>query len=137
MSALCRFGVSMAKDLLDQFDKLIARQDYPTRSKAIEDLVRQSLVQNELAVRESEVVGSIDIIYDHHRRELMNKLTDIQHNFHDVILSSHHIHLDHHNCFEIIIVKGNHQQVDKLAGLIKATKGVKNSQLRLVTTKSE
>jgi CopG family nickel-responsive transcriptional regulator len=134
MSNLIRFGVSMTKELLEQFDRLIEQQNYPTRSKAIEDLIRKAVVDNRLAGGEAEVVGSIDIVYDHHRRELLNKLTDIQHDSQDVILTTQHIHLDHHTCFEIIIVKGSHKAVENLASRIKAAKGVKHSQLRLVTT---
>jgi CopG family nickel-responsive transcriptional regulator len=136
MSGLIRFGVSMTKELLAQFDRLIEQQDYPTRSKAIEDLIRQAVVNERLAGGDAEVIGTIDIVYDHHRRELLNRLTDIQHDCQEVILSSQHIHLDHHNCFEIIVVKGAHNVVDKLASRIKAAKGVKHSQLRLVTTKN-
>lgn len=134
MSSLTRFGVSMTKGLLEQFDRLIEQQDYPTRSKAIEDLIRQAVVTNKFSKDNAEVIGTIDIVYDHHRRELLNKLTDIQHDCQDVILSTQHIHLDHHNCFEIIIVRGPHQTVEKLASRIKAAKGVNHSQLRLVTT---
>jgi CopG family transcriptional regulator, nickel-responsive regulator len=135
MTDLIRFGVSMTRELLERFDRLIDDHDYPTRSKAIEDLIRQAVTAEELSAGDAEVVGSIDIVYDHHRRELLNKLTDIQHDCQDVILSTQHIHLDHHNCFEIIIVKGPHAMVDKLASRIKAAKGVKHSHLRLVTTR--
>jgi len=136
MSQLARFGVSIAKDLLDKFDAVIREQNYPTRSKAIEDFIRQTISDSAISKDTAEVVGSIDIVYDHHRREILNKLTDIQHDHQEIILSSQHIHLDHHNCFEIVIVKGEKQMIEKLAAQIKAVKGVKHSSLRLATVKS-
>ena len=133
MGKLTRFGVSVDKDLLVKFDSVVRNQNYSTRSKAIEDFMRQTIVNCELSEDTAHVVGSINIIYDHHRRELLNKLTNIQHDFQDIILSSQHIHLDHHNCFETITVKGEKKVVEKLASKIKSTKGVKNSTLRLIT----
>jgi CopG family nickel-responsive transcriptional regulator len=131
--ALVRFGVSLAKDLLDRFDAVIRAQNYPTRSKAIEDLITQAVNASALSRETAEAVGSIDIVYDHHKRELLNKLTDIQHDHQNVILSVQHIHLDHHNCFEIVIVKGKKCILETLAHRIGAIKGVKASSLRLVT----
>jgi CopG family nickel-responsive transcriptional regulator len=131
MATLVRFGVSIAKDLLDQFDAVIRDQEYPTRSKAFEDLMRKTINEHTLSDDSSIVIGSIDIVYDHHKRELLNKLTDVQHDFQEVILSSQHIHLDHHNCFELIVVKGEKGKIEKLSALVKATKGVKHSSLRL------
>ncbi len=134
MSTLIRFGVSIAKNLLDQFDSIIREQNYPTRSKAIEDFIRETISNREIAKDMTVVVGSIDIVYDHHKRELLNKLTDIQHDFQEIILSSQHIHLDHHNCFEIVIVKGEKMKINNLANRIKAAKGVKHSSLRFALT---
>lgn len=129
--SLVRFGVSIDKDLLAAFDGVIRGQKYPTRSKALEDLMRQTVCSQQLTNDTARVVGSIDIVYDHHKRELLTKLTDIQHDFQDIILASQHIHLDHHNCFEIIIVKGEKRTIEKLAALVKAAKGVTHSSLRL------
>lgn len=131
MSGLVRFGVSIAKELLEKFDAVIRDQEYPTRSKAIEDLMRKAVSEHNLTDDKTVVIGSIDIVYDHHRRELLNKLTDIQHDYQEIILSSQHIHLDHHNCFEIVIVKGEKGKIEKLASLVKAEKGVKQSSLRM------
>jgi CopG family transcriptional regulator, nickel-responsive regulator len=131
MTGLVRFGVSIAKELLDKFDAVTRDQEYPTRSKALEDLMRKAVDEHELTDDKTVVIGSIDIIYDHHKRELLNKLTDIQHDFQEIIVSSQHIHLDHHNCFELVIVKGEKGKIEKLAALVKAAKGVKNSSLRL------
>lgn len=131
MSTLIRFGVSIAKDLLDKFDAIIKDQEYPTRSKALEDLMRKAINEHNLTNDATIVIGSIDLLYDHHKRELLNRLTDIQHNFQEIILSSQHIHVDHHNCFEIIVVKGEKGKVEKLAAHVKAEKGVKYATLRL------
>ena len=130
---LSRFGVSIAKDLLDKFDAVIHDQEYPTRSKALEDLMRKAISEHKLTNDKTQVVGTIDMVYDHHKRELLNKLTDIQHDFQEIILSSQHIHLDHHNCFEIVIVRGEKGKIEKLAALIKAAKGVKHSSLRFAS----
>jgi CopG family transcriptional regulator, nickel-responsive regulator len=131
---LVRFGVSIIKELLDKFDAVIRDQEYPTRSKALEDLMRRAVNEHKLTNDKTLVVGSIDMVYDHHKRELLNKLTDIQHDFQEIILSSQHIHLNHHNCFEIVIVKGEKGIIEKLAALIKAAKGVEHSSLRLAGT---
>ncbi|MEI8218398.1 MAG: nickel-responsive transcriptional regulator NikR [Elusimicrobiota bacterium] len=131
MKHVVRFGVSLSKDLLEQFDKIIKQKNYPTRSKALEDLMRAEVSVTEITNDTTIVVGSINMVYDHHRRELLNKLADIQHDFHDIILSSQHIHLDHHSCFETIIVKGEKKIVLELSNLIKAVKGVKDGTMQV------
>ena len=133
MSGLIRFGISLDKGLSERFDELIKRRAYTNRSEAIRDLIRQDLVEQEW-LHGSEVAGAITLIYNHHKRELLNKITDIQHDFQNVIISAQHIHLDHHNCLEIIAVKGNPAEVQKLASKLKAVKGVKHSTLSMSTT---
>ncbi|MCX5782569.1 MAG: nickel-responsive transcriptional regulator NikR [Elusimicrobia bacterium] len=135
MVGLVRFGVSLPKELLDKYDEVIRQKNYPTRSKALEDMMRAEISQNEITSDASTVVGCISIIYDHHKRELLNKLTDIQHDHQDVILSSQHIHLDHHSCFELIIVKGENNKVQELSNLIRAVKGVKHGNLQITSSK--
>ncbi|MDP3041259.1 MAG: nickel-responsive transcriptional regulator NikR [Candidatus Omnitrophota bacterium] len=133
MSEVFRFGISLPKDLIDKFDKLIEKKNYTNRSKAFGDLIRQELIKREW--REGkEVAGSITLIYDHHKRELLNKITDVQHGFQKVIISTQHIHLDHNNCLEIIAVKGNPPDVQKLTNTLKAIKGVKHGTLSMSTT---
>ncbi|MEK9149342.1 MAG: nickel-responsive transcriptional regulator NikR, partial [Candidatus Desantisbacteria bacterium] len=102
---LVRFGVSLEDVLLVRFDGHLKEKGYPTRSKAISDLIREALVKEEW-VGQGNVAGTVTLIYDHHRRELVNKLTDIQHDFYKIIISSQHIHLDHNNCLEVVVVKG-------------------------------
>jgi CopG family nickel-responsive transcriptional regulator len=133
MSGLIRFGISLDKELSERFDELIRRKAYTNRSEAIRDLIRQDLVEQEW-LHGSEVAGAITLIYNHHKRELLNKITDIQHDFQNSIISAQHIHLDHHNCLEIIAVKGNPTEVQKLASMLKAVKGVKHSTLSMSTT---
>ena len=131
-----RFGVSLAEPLLRQFDQHIRRRDYSNRSEAIRDLIRQELVQQSWSTGR-EVAGTITLVYNHHTRELTPKLIGLQHNFQQTILSTQHIHLDHDNCLEVIIVKGRAVKVQKLANRIKATRGIKHCQLTMATTGKE
>jgi len=133
MSDVVRFGVSLEKNLLDYFDNLIRRRNYTNRSEAIRDLIRQELLKRELE-DDREVAGAITFIYDHHQRDLTNKIIDVQHDHQDMIQSSQHIHLDHHNCLEIVAVKGSSSRVRRLADMLKALKGVKYGSLSVSGT---
>jgi len=133
---LVRFGVSIEKGLLAKFDKHIRGKNYPTRSKAIGDLIRESLVKKEWK-EGREVVGAITLVYNHHKRELVNRLTDVQHRFHQLIISSQHVHLDRDNCVEIVVAKGKPKDVEELAYRLKSTKGVKHGSLSMATTGKE
>jgi len=133
MSGIVRFGVSLEKDLLDKFSKLIKEKKYLSRSEAIRDLIRESLVKREW-LEGKEVAGAITLVFDHHKRELVNILTNIQHDFYQLIISSQHIHLDHDNCLEIIVVRGKPKEVKELADKLRATKGVKYGALSIATT---
>ena len=136
MSSLVRFGVSLDKGLLEKFDKLIESKSYTNRSEAFRDLIRQELIQKQWQSGQ-EVAGAIILIYDHHKRELVNKLMDIQHEFGGMIISSQHVHLDHNNCLEIIAVKGSSKEAQKLADSLKSVKGVKHGTLSMSTTGKE
>lgn len=133
MSDIVRFGVSLERDLLEKFDKLIESRNYTNRSEAIRDLIRQELVRKEW-VEGEEVAGAITLVYDHHKRELLNKITDIQHDYQKIIISTQHIHLDHRNCLELIAVRGNPAEVQRLADKLRAIKGVKHGTLSMTTT---
>jgi len=133
MSEVVRFGVSLERELLVKFDQLIKKKSYPNRSEAIRDLIRENLVKREWT-EGKEVAGTITLVFDHHKRELMNTLTDIQHHYHHVIISSQHIHLDHDNCLEIIVVKGRPEETKELTNKLRATKGVKYGALSIATT---
>lgn len=136
MAGIFRFGISLDKDLLDKFDRLIRDKNYSNRSEAFRDLIRQELVKKEWQ-EGREVAGAINLIYDHHRRELLNKITDIQHDFQKLIISTQHIHLDHNNCLEIVAVQGSPREVQKLADTLTAIKGVKHGALSMSSTGRE
>ncbi|MGB9749499.1 MAG: nickel-responsive transcriptional regulator NikR [Caldisericia bacterium] len=136
MEEIIRFGVSIEKNVLNKFDEMIKKENYPTRSKAIGDLIRESLIKREW-LRGGEVAGAITLVYNHHRRELVDKLTDIQHDYHNIVISTLHIHLDYDNCLEIVAVKGNAKDIVKLSNLLKSTKGIKHSSMIVTTTGKE
>lgn len=134
MSKLVRFGVSVDRDLLEKFDRLIANKGYSNRSEALRDLFREELVKKEWDRADQEVAGAITLVFNHHKRELLSKLTDIQHDYQNIIISTQHIHLDHHNCLEIIAVKGHAGEVKKLAHALKAITGVRHGTLSMTST---
>ena len=133
MSKLFRFGVSLEEDLLKKFDRLIKERRYTNRSESIRDLIRQELVKEQWQ-KGKEIAGAVILIYDHHKRELVPKLTDIQHDFQNIIISTQHIHLDHNNCLEIIAVKGNSGDTRKLADTLRAVKHVKHVAISMSST---
>lgn len=133
---LQRFGVSMPEDLLKEFDRYIAQRNYQNRSEAIRDLIRDKLVEKEWAAIEDgkDVIGVITFVYDHHKRELVHALLDVQHKYSHQVLASQHIHLDHAHCLEVTIVKGKTETIKDLAYKIKAMKGVMHCKLSMTTT---
>lgn len=133
MSKLKRFSVSLDETLVAKFDKHIKEENYPTRSKAIGDLIREELIRKEW-IEGKEVAGAITLVYNHRKREMVNKLTDVQHDFHELIISSQHVHLDRDNCLEIVVVKGKPKGIEKLAYRLKSIKGVKYGSLTMATT---
>ena len=137
MSELSRIGVAIDSDLLDQFDQLIAKRGYTNRSEAFRDLIRDELVQKSWESPESNVVGTVTLVYDHHVRMLNEKLTDMQHEFHRSILSTMHVHLDHDNCLEVLVMRGKAAAVQKIADSLISTKGVKHGRLTLTTSGAE
>lgn len=132
MSQLVRFGVSLEKELFDIFNRRLRAQKYTNRSEAIRDLIREDLVQAQWQ-EGKEVAGAITLVYDHHRRDLLNRLMDVQHDQHGNILSTSHIHLDHHNCLEVIVTKGTPQNVRNLYEKLKALKGIKHVGIAMST----
>jgi CopG family nickel-responsive transcriptional regulator len=136
MSELVRFGVSLEKSLLDRFDLLIREKQYTNRSEALRDMIRRELVQREWQ-RGSDVAGAITLVYDHHKRDVMSKVTDTQHMFQEAIISTQHIHLDHHNCLEIVAARGKAEEVQKLADALRSIKGVRHATLSMSSTGRE
>lgn len=133
MAKIARFGVSMDGDLLRKFDFLIDQRRYANRSEAIRDLIRDHLVEQEWD-ENRETVGTITIVYSHEVRELLDKLIDLQHHYQKAIQSSLHVHLDEHNCLEVLVVRGRSGEVKKIADVLIATKGVKHGKLTMTTT---
>ena len=134
MTELSRFGISMDQRLLEQFDELTARKGYQNRSEAIRDLIRNTLVEDQWTRADEEAVGTVTLVYDHHTRDLADKLTEQQHDHHDLIIAALHAHLDHHNCLEVVVVKGRADEVRHLADSLIGTKGVKHGKLVTTTT---
>lgn len=134
MSELSRIGVAINSALLAKFDDLIAKRGYTNRSEAFRDLIRDELIQKTWESPESEVVGTVTLVYDHHVRMLNEKLTDMQHDHHEHILSTLHVHLDHDNCLEVLVVKGKARHVQAIAEKLISTKGVKHGRLILTTS---
>lgn len=133
MSGLVRFGVSIEEELLQQFDEEIEKKGYSNRSEAIRDLIRDQIVEEEWETDE-ETVGTITIVYDHHTRDLSANLTHIQHSFEGDIKSVLHIHLDHHNCLEVLVVQGKGSLLQHFADQLVSIKGVKHGKLTMTTT---
>jgi len=129
-----RFGVSMSKDLLRTFDRLIRDMGYKNRSEAIRDLIRARLVQQEWELTDRETVGTITLVYSHDVHELTEILTALQHKYHKQIISTMHIHLDKHNCLEVLVVKGRGSAIKKIADRLLSTRGVKHGRLTTTTT---
>lgn len=129
-----RFSISLDGELLERFDGLIASKGYPNRSEAIRDLLRDTLVKEQWEAGEEETVGTITIVYSHDTRELADTLTDLQHRYHTSIVSTMHIHLDAHNCLEVLVVKGKGADIKKIADSLIGTKGVKHGKLTVTTT---
>ncbi len=137
MGELSRIGVAIDSELLERFDKLIAQRGYTNRSEAFRDLIRDELVERTWASPNSQVVGTVTLVYDHHVRLLNEKLTDLQHTYHRSILSTLHVHLDHDNCLEVLVLKGRAAAVQQIAEALIATKGVKHGRLTITTSGAE
>ena len=137
MGDLARIGIAIPEELLEEFDRLIERRGYATRSEAVRDLVRKELVDEIAASPGAEVYGAVTLIYDHHARLLLDRLTDLQHRYHEAVMSSVHVHLDHDNCLEVLVVKGKAKNVQKIADGLISTKGVKHGRLTLTTSGAE
>jgi CopG family nickel-responsive transcriptional regulator len=129
-----RFSVSLPPALLEQLDEMTAEKGYDNRSLAIADMIRAQLVEHRQKTDSGEIAGTITLVYDHHKPHLQSSLTDIQHDHHMAILSTVHVHLDHHNCLEVLIVRGKASLIRKIADELIAAKGVKHGKLTVTTT---
>ncbi len=134
MTDLARFGISIDAQLLEKFDRLIGRKGYVNRSEAIRDLIRNTLVEDSWQTGNEEMIGTVTLVYNHHTRELSDKLTEQQHSHHEAIVSTLHVHLDAHHCLEVVVVRGAANDVKRLADELIGTKGVKHGKLVTTTT---
>ena len=129
-----RFSVSLPPKLLKQFDEIVGGKGYANRSQAIADMIRAQLVEHRQKFGTEEIAGTITLVYDHHKQHVQAALTDIQHDHHQVIVSSIHVHLDHDNCLEVLVVRGKADIIKKIADELTTAKGVKHGQLTVTTT---
>jgi len=128
MTQVKRFGVSLEDELLNELDRLVKKQQFPNRSQAIRYLIKKYSIEDEW-LEDKDVAGAIVLVYDHHKRDLQTKSTDVQHDYHHLILSVQHVHLDHNNCLETIAVKGKASELKKLGNQLIGIKGVKHGEL--------
>ncbi|MFH1283449.1 MAG: nickel-responsive transcriptional regulator NikR [bacterium] len=131
-----RFGVSMERKLLEKFDSLIKEKGYRNRSEAIRDIIRDRLVQEEWKSCK-EAVGTVTIVYDHHSKSIAKTLNKLQHQHHKYIISTTHIHMDAHNCLEVLILRGNSHKIKKISDILIGRRGVKHGKLVMTTTGTE
>jgi CopG family nickel-responsive transcriptional regulator len=134
MANVVRFGVSIEERLLERFDALIAEKGYGTRSEALRDLIRASLVEEQWEAGHGEVVGTVTLVYDHHASDLAEKLTEHQHSHHHEVVSTLHVHLDAHHCLEVVVLRGAAADLKRIADGLLGTKGVKHGRFVATTT---
>jgi len=131
---LARFGVSLSKSLLKQLDGMVRKKGYRNRSLALSDMIRDHLVDYQQKSGDSEVAGTITLVYDHHRPNVQESLTELQHKHLEMIISTVHVHLDHHNCLEVLVVRGKASVIKGIADHLIAVRGVKHGKLTITTT---
>jgi CopG family nickel-responsive transcriptional regulator len=137
MSQISRFGVSLADELLREFDDLISRKGYASRSEAIRDLIRDYLAEEAWRAGRGTAVGTVTLVYDHHVPDLQEKLTDIQHEHVDTVVSTLHVHLARHRCLEVLVVRGKPNKIRSLADRLIGARGVKHGKLTLAAAGGE
>ena len=134
MEKITRFGVSMNSKLLDKFDQYIQKKGYTNRSEAIRDIIRDHFVSQEWIEGETDTVGTITLVYDHESGDISNRLLESQHHHCNYIISSLHVHLDTHNCLEVLVVKGKAKRIQEIADHLISHRGVKHGKLTITTT---
>ena len=131
---VARFGVSLNRSLLKALDRMVRKQGYRNRSLALSDMIRDRLVEHRQEMEDRDVVGSITLVYDHHRSHVQRTLTDLQHHHLNTIVSTLHVHLDYDHCLEVLVVRGKASLVRDVADHLIAARGVKHGKLMLTTT---
>ena len=133
MSDLVRFGVSLEQDLLESFDQFSQERGYANRSEALRHLIRKELAEKNVAQPDAPVAGVLTLVYDHHTSDLPRRLTNIQHDAHDAVLATMHVHLDRHNCLEVMALRGASSAVCELSDKLRSAKGIMQSSLALTS----
>ena len=131
---VARFSISLPAELAGQLDRMTRQKGYDNRSLAVADMIRAHLVEHQQQFGDKEIAGTITLLYDHRKQHVQAALTDIQHDHHEVIISTIHVHLDHHNCLEVLVVRGQAGVVKKIADELTAAKGVKHGKLTVTST---
>ena len=134
---ITRFGVSVPDELLQKFDRIIEEKGYVNRSEAIRDMMRDFIVRHEWEVGNEEVAGTITMVYNHDKADVVKELLDLQHDYLEEIVSSIHVHMDEHNCLEVVIVKGKASRIKEIADRLLSLKGVKHGKLVMTGTGKE
>ena len=134
MENMVRFGVSIDEDLLGKFDSFLRKKGYQNRSEALRDIIREKLIEKEWEGGEAESFGTVSLVYNHESRELAQKLIAAQHKELAHIVASLHVHVDHHNCLEVLVLRGRGREVKKLGDMLVSTKGVKHGRTSFTTT---
>jgi CopG family nickel-responsive transcriptional regulator len=137
MAKVIRFGVSIDEDLLEGFDALIEKKGYANRSEALRSLIRGMLLDAEIReLPETEVVGTLTLVYDHDHGDLTNRLVDLQHKYHHRIISTLHVHIDEHSCLEVLVVRGRNDEIHQMSDFLIGTRGVQQGKLIISTADS-
>jgi CopG family transcriptional regulator, nickel-responsive regulator len=129
-----RFSISIPAGLAKQLDHMVAEKGYVNRSLAVADMIRGELIEHQQQFGDKEIAGTITLLYDHHKQHVQAALTDIQHDYDDVIISALHVHLDHQNCMEVLAVRGKAAIIKRIADELIAAKGVKHGKLTVTST---
>lgn len=137
MEKVARFSVSLNGELLRDFDRMCREKGYTNRSLAVADMIRDRLVEHRQTFGDQEIAGTVTLVYDHHKPHLLELLTDIQHDHGDLIIATLHVHLDHHNCLEVLAVRGQAGRVKTVADRLIGAKGVKHGKLTITATGKE
>ena len=137
MSEITRFSVSLEDDLLEQFDRYCKQQQFATRSEAIRQLLREKLTKEAWAGKSQDAAGTLTLVYDHHRPQLRNHLVKLQHDHHDLIVSTLHAHLTHDICLEVILLRGPSDQLQKIASQLRGLKGIFQGELVMANARAQ
>jgi CopG family nickel-responsive transcriptional regulator len=132
--SVVRFSISVPATLARQLDRMAREKGYTNRSLQVADMIRAQLVEHRQNFGDQEIAGTITLVYDHHKQHVQASLTDIQHDHHDVIVSTLHVHLDHHNCLEVLVVRGKAGVIKKIADELISAKGVKHGKLTVTSS---